>query len=121
MKSLIHWNLPPKRCICIHDYSENYRCVEKNEIQSNYFQRTESVNLRFVAVPFGFSFTYSYLCHFTSAAEEKTSISQLKGTATKRRLTLVRKVTKVGEMFDYFKTLLETFPAHQHRANWHLY
>ena len=41
MKSLIHWNLPPKHCICIHDYSENYRCVEKNEIQSNYFQRTE--------------------------------------------------------------------------------
>ena len=41
-----------------------------------------------------------------------------KGTATKRRLTLVKKVTKVGEMFDYFKTLLETFPAHQHRANW---
>ena len=41
-----------------------------------------------------------------------------KGTATKRRLTLVRKVTKVGEMFDYSKTLLETFPAHQHRANW---
>jgi hypothetical protein len=34
-----------------------------------------------------------------------------KGTATKRRLTLVKKVTKVGEMFDYFKTLLETFPA----------
>ena len=28
-----------------------------------------------------------------------------KGTATKRRLTLVRKVTKVGEMFVYFKTL----------------
>jgi sarcosine oxidase delta subunit len=25
-----------------------------------------------------------------------------KGTATKRRLTLVKKVTKVGEMFDYF-------------------
>jgi hypothetical protein len=24
-----------------------------------------------------------------------------KGTATKRRLTLVKKVTKVGEMFDY--------------------
>jgi hypothetical protein len=41
-----------------------------------------------------------------------------KGTATKRRLTLVRKVTKVGEMFDYFKTRLETCPAHQHRANW---
>jgi hypothetical protein len=40
MKSLIQ-NLPPKHCICIHDYSENYRCVEKNEIQSNYFQRTE--------------------------------------------------------------------------------
>ena len=36
MKSLIQ-NLPPKHCICIHDYSENYRCVEKNEIQSNYF------------------------------------------------------------------------------------
>ena len=40
MKSL-NQNLPPKHCICIHDYSENYRCVEKNEIQSNYFQRTE--------------------------------------------------------------------------------
>jgi hypothetical protein len=40
MKSLIQ-NLPPKHCICIHDYSENYRCVEKNEKQSNYFQRTE--------------------------------------------------------------------------------
>jgi hypothetical protein len=34
-----------------------------------------------------------------------------KCTATKRRLTLVKKVTKVGEMFDYFKTLLETFPG----------
>jgi hypothetical protein len=41
-----------------------------------------------------------------------------KGTATKRRLTLAKKVTKVGEMFDYFKTRLETCPAHQHRANW---
>jgi hypothetical protein len=38
-----------------------------------------------------------------------------KDTATKRRLTLVEKVTKVGEMFDYFKTRLETCPAHQHR------
>jgi hypothetical protein len=41
-----------------------------------------------------------------------------KGTATKRRLTLATKVTKVGEMFDYFKTRLETCPANQHRANW---
>jgi hypothetical protein len=40
MKSLIQ-NLPPKHCICIHHYLENYRYVEKNEIQSNYFQRTE--------------------------------------------------------------------------------
>ena len=40
MKSLIQ-NLPPKHCICIHDYSENYRCVENNEMQSNYFQHSE--------------------------------------------------------------------------------
>jgi hypothetical protein len=29
-----------------------------------------------------------------------------KGTATKRRLTLVKKVTKVGEMFEYFKNII---------------
>ena len=29
-----------------------------------------------------------------------------KGTATKRRLTLVKKVTKVGEMFEYFKNTI---------------
>ncbi|VDI47217.1 Hypothetical predicted protein [Mytilus galloprovincialis] len=40
LKSLVQ-NLPVNHCICIHDYSENYRCVEKEEIQSNYFQRTE--------------------------------------------------------------------------------
>ena len=33
--------LPQNDCITIHDFSENYRCYDKNEIQSNYFQRTE--------------------------------------------------------------------------------
>ncbi len=34
-------NLPMNHVICIHDYSENYRCREKSEIQADYFQRTE--------------------------------------------------------------------------------
>jgi hypothetical protein len=34
-------SLPQNHCITIHDFSENYRCCDKNEIQSNYFQRTD--------------------------------------------------------------------------------
>ncbi|XP_062578884.1 uncharacterized protein LOC134240823 [Saccostrea cucullata] len=34
-------SLPQSHCITIHDFSENYKCWDKNEIQSNYFQRTE--------------------------------------------------------------------------------
>ncbi|CAG2229308.1 unnamed protein product [Mytilus edulis] len=34
-------NLPNNHAICIHDYSENYRCSERTEIQSAYFQRAE--------------------------------------------------------------------------------
>ena len=35
-----------------------------------------------------------------------------------RKLTLVKKETSPGEMFDYFKDLMSTFPSHQFRANW---
>ena len=34
-------NLPKNHCLLIHDFSENYRCTEKHEIQSSYFQKTE--------------------------------------------------------------------------------
>ncbi|CAC5362538.1 unnamed protein product [Mytilus coruscus] len=34
-------NLLPNHCIIIHDYSENYGCKEKFELQQTYFQRTE--------------------------------------------------------------------------------
>ena len=34
-------NLPKDHCLLIHDFSENYRCIEKQEIQSSYFQKTE--------------------------------------------------------------------------------
>ncbi|CAC5405674.1 unnamed protein product [Mytilus coruscus] len=34
-------NLPQNNCIVIHDYSENYACKERVEVQSTYFQRTE--------------------------------------------------------------------------------
>ncbi|CAG2208455.1 unnamed protein product [Mytilus edulis] len=34
-------NLPEKQCVCVHDFSENYRCSELTEIQSAYFQKTE--------------------------------------------------------------------------------
>ncbi|CAG2215128.1 unnamed protein product [Mytilus edulis] len=34
-------NLPEKQCVCVHDFSENYRCSELTEIQSADFQKTE--------------------------------------------------------------------------------
>ncbi|CAC5415730.1 unnamed protein product [Mytilus coruscus] len=34
-------NLLPNHCIIIHDYSENYGCKEKFELQRTYFQRTD--------------------------------------------------------------------------------
>jgi hypothetical protein len=34
-------NLLPNHCVVIHDYSENYGCKEKFELQQAYFQRTE--------------------------------------------------------------------------------
>jgi hypothetical protein len=43
---------------------------------------------------------------------------QLKGGKIKTKLMLTKKTTKPGPMFDHFKTLLESFPAHQYRANW---
>ncbi|KAJ8307378.1 hypothetical protein KUTeg_015462 [Tegillarca granosa] len=34
-------NLPQNNCMCVHDFSENYYCFEKDEIQSSYFQKNE--------------------------------------------------------------------------------
>jgi len=34
-------NLPANHAVCVHDYSKNYRCSDKKEIQSSYFQRNE--------------------------------------------------------------------------------
>ena len=34
-------HLPEGDIVAIHDFSENYKCIEKNEIQSSYFQKTE--------------------------------------------------------------------------------
>jgi predicted methyltransferase len=34
-------NLLPNHCVVIHDYSENYGCKEKFELQQTYFQSTE--------------------------------------------------------------------------------
>ena len=31
----------PNHCVVIHDYSKNYGCKEKFELQQTYFQRTE--------------------------------------------------------------------------------
>ena len=35
-----------------------------------------------------------------------------------KKLCLVKKSTSPGEMLNYFKEILVTFPAHQFRANW---
>ncbi|CAG2251287.1 unnamed protein product [Mytilus edulis] len=40
LKKLVE-NLPENECVTVHDFSENYRCTERIEIQSSYFQRTE--------------------------------------------------------------------------------
>ncbi|CAC5393263.1 unnamed protein product [Mytilus coruscus] len=40
MKSLVE-NLPIGHCVTVHDFSENYKCTEQNEIQSSYFQKLE--------------------------------------------------------------------------------
>lgn len=34
-------NLSQDACLCVHDFSENYKCSEKTELQSTYFQKTE--------------------------------------------------------------------------------
>lgn len=34
-------NLPINHCLCIHDFSENFSCFDKQEIQSSYFQKNE--------------------------------------------------------------------------------
>ena len=34
-------NLPEGDIVAVHDFSENYRCTEKKEIQSSYFQKKE--------------------------------------------------------------------------------
>ncbi|CAC5373812.1 unnamed protein product [Mytilus coruscus] len=37
---------------------------------------------------------------------------------SKKKLTLVRKCTKPGDMFNYFRELLDKFAGHQFRAQW---
>jgi hypothetical protein len=34
-------SLPLYHCVCVHDFSENYRCSELKQLQSSYFQKTE--------------------------------------------------------------------------------
>ena len=40
LKSLVK-NLPLKHCTTVHDFSENFKCKEQMEIQSDYFQKQE--------------------------------------------------------------------------------
>ena len=40
------------------------------------------------------------------------------GGFEKRKLKMVDKITSPGEMFSCLKNLLQTYPAHQSRANW---
>ncbi|XP_062600261.1 uncharacterized protein LOC134261881 [Saccostrea cucullata] len=40
LRSLLD-NLPQHHCVAINDYSESYRCFDRNEIQSGYFQKIE--------------------------------------------------------------------------------
>ena len=40
------------------------------------------------------------------------------GTQVKRKLVLVKKTTKIGELYQHLISLLETFPSHNFRADW---
>ena len=57
-----------------------------------------------------------------SASQVKWERFQYMDVATegdeKRPLKIVTKISKVGEMFSYFKSLLDTFQGHQFCANW---
>ena len=35
-------NLPIDNVLCVHDYSENYECSYQEEVQSQYFSKTEA-------------------------------------------------------------------------------
>lgn len=48
---------------------------------------------------------------------ENVSVN-VKGNKTIKKLMLVKKESQVGELFSYFRKLIETFPVHQHRASW---
>ncbi|MES9904038.1 MAG: hypothetical protein ABW168_15355 [Sedimenticola sp.] len=50
-------NLPDNDCVSIHDFSENYGCTAKSEIQSTYFQRTE------VSVHISIIYRHAMLAH----------------------------------------------------------
>ncbi|WAR06387.1 hypothetical protein MAR_021756 [Mya arenaria] len=39
--STLKSSLQMNQCLVIHDFSENYRCIEKQELQSTYFGKTE--------------------------------------------------------------------------------
>ena len=39
--SALKSSLPMNHCLVIHDFSKNYRCIEKQELQSTYFGKTE--------------------------------------------------------------------------------
>jgi hypothetical protein len=41
LKTLVE-NLPLRDCITVHDFSENYKCKELAELQSDYFQNLEA-------------------------------------------------------------------------------
>ena len=47
-KTLID-NLPIDHAVCVHDFSESYRCSDQREIQSSYFQKTK-VNIHVTIV-----------------------------------------------------------------------
>lgn len=40
MKTLLE-HLPLNDCICVHDFSDKISCIEKNDLQSSYFQKVE--------------------------------------------------------------------------------
>ena len=49
---------------------------------------------------------------------ERFEYVSISNEGEKRRLKIVTKTLKAGEMFAYFKTLLELFKAHQFGAKW---
>ncbi|WAR01723.1 hypothetical protein MAR_008281 [Mya arenaria] len=72
--STLKSSLQMNQCLVIHDISENYRCIEKQELQSTYFGKTE-VSMHVSVVYRHAVLEYDHLSEYTIVTEVLYAIS----------------------------------------------